>query len=78
MKQDTELSFEKSNPAVYMCSLYRLQNRFRKGDHATKQQLKKLLPLLDDKAELLPIVRISSHVTNLLLDPHWGCAWHVL
>lgn len=40
--------------------------------------MKKLLPRFDDRAELLPIVRISLHMTALLLDPQWGCAWHVL
>jgi hypothetical protein len=65
-------------PAQYMCSLFRLQNRFRKGDYVTKQQMKKLLPRLDERAELLPIVRISLHMTHLLLNPVWGSAWHVL
>jgi hypothetical protein len=65
-------------PAEYMCSLFRLQNRFRKGDYVTKQQMKKLLPRLDERAELLPIVRISLHTTHLLLNPVWGSAWHVL
>jgi hypothetical protein len=67
-----------NQPAQYMCSLFRLQNRFRKGDYATREQMKKLLPRFDDRAELLPIVRISLHMTALLLDPQWGCAWHVL
>lgn len=61
-----------------MCSLFRLQNRFRKGDHVTKENVKKLLPLLDEKAELLPVVRIVLHMTHLLLNPCWGSAWHVL
>jgi hypothetical protein len=61
-----------------LCSLFRLQNRFRKGDYVAKQQVKKLLPRLDEKAELLPIVRISLHMTHLLLNPVWGSAWHVL
>ena len=76
--KDSELCFDKKRPAEYMCSLFRLQNRFRKGDYVTKQQVKKLLPLLDEKAELLPIVRISLHMTHLLLNPCWGSAWHVL
>ncbi|KAH8724326.1 hypothetical protein GQ44DRAFT_285997 [Phaeosphaeriaceae sp. PMI808] len=75
---DSELCFDKSKPAEYMCSLFRLQNRFRKGDYVTQQQMKKLLPLLDERAELLPIVRISLHMTHLLLNPVWGSAWHVL
>ena len=28
------------------------------------------------KAELLPIVRITLHMTHLLLNPCWGSAWH--
>ncbi|OAL48346.1 hypothetical protein IQ07DRAFT_645817 [Pyrenochaeta sp. DS3sAY3a] len=75
---ESELCFDKAKPADYMCSLFRLQNRFRKGDYATKQEVKKLLPLLDEKAELLPIVRIVLHMTHLLLNPCWGSAWHVL
>jgi hypothetical protein len=76
--QTSELSFDMEKPAEYMCSLFRLQNRFRKGDYVTKQQMKKLLPRLDERAELLPIVRISLHTTHLLLNPVWGSAWHVL
>lgn len=76
--KDSELCFDKKIPAEYMCSLFRLQNRFRKGDYVTKQQVKKLLPPLDEKAELFPIVRISLHMTHLLLNPCWGSAWHVL
>ncbi|KAF2819376.1 hypothetical protein CC86DRAFT_307077 [Ophiobolus disseminans] len=75
---DSELCFDKAKPAEYMCSLFRLQNRFRKGDFVAKEQLKQLLPPLDEKAELLPIVRISLHMTHLLLNPVWGSAWHVL
>jgi hypothetical protein len=40
--------------------------------------MKKLLPRLDERAELLPMVRISLHMTHLLLNPCWGSAWHVL
>jgi hypothetical protein len=60
-----------------MCSLFRLQHRFRKGDYAARQNVKKLLPLLDEKAELLPVVRIALHTTHLLLNPCWGSAWYV-
>ncbi|KAL5117601.1 hypothetical protein ACEQ8H_004494 [Pleosporales sp. CAS-2024a] len=74
----SELTFDMKRPAEYMCSLFRLQNRFRKGDDATKQQVKMLLPRLDERAELLPIIRISLHMTHLLLNPVWGSAWHVL
>lgn len=58
--------------------MFRLQHRFRKSDEAAKENIKKLLPLLDEKAELLPIVRIALHTTHLLLNPVWGSAWHVL
>jgi hypothetical protein len=43
-----------------------------------KENVKKLLPLFDEKAELLPIVRTTLHMTHLLLNPCWGSAWHVL
>lgn len=58
-----------------MCSLFRLQHRFRNGDAETKANMKKLLPRLDEKAELLPVIRIALHSTVLLLDPSWGSAW---
>jgi hypothetical protein len=64
-----------------MYDLFRLQNRFRKAgkeDLATKQACKNELPPLDDRAKLLPIVRIALHMTHLLLNPVWGSAWHVL
>lgn len=60
-----------------MCSLFRLQHRFRNGDAAMKESVRKLLPRLDEKAELLPVVRIALHTTVLLLDPSWGSAWYV-
>lgn len=58
-----------------MCSLFRLQHRFRNGDSTTRSDVKKLLPRLDEKAELLPVIRIALHTTVLLLDPSWGSAW---
>jgi len=61
-----------------MCSLFRLQNRFRKADLATKEQIKRLLPRLDEKGDHMPIVRMFLHMTHLLLNPVWGSAWHVL
>lgn len=61
-----------------MCSLFRLQHRFRNGDAKIKANMKKLLPRLDEKAELLPVIRIALHSTVLLLDPSWGSAWYVL
>lgn len=75
---NSPLVFNKENPAEYMCSLFRLQNRFRSGNAATKEGVKMLLPKLDDKDEHLPIVRIFLHITHLLLNPVWGSAWHVL
>ncbi|KAF2112535.1 hypothetical protein BDV96DRAFT_579867 [Lophiotrema nucula] len=73
---DCEMSFSESKPAEYLCSLYRLQHRFRKGDTATK----KLLPCFDDRTTLdrLPGLRLALHQTHLLLNPCWGSAWHVL
>ncbi|EFQ85078.1 hypothetical protein PTT_20076 [Pyrenophora teres f. teres 0-1] len=77
-QQETELCFDKNKPAEYLCSLYRMQNRFRKGDHVAKENVKKLLPLFDERDELLPAIRITLHMTHLLLNPCWGSAWHVL
>ena len=76
--QEEDLCFDKEKPAEYLCSLYRMQNRFRKGDHLAKEKVKKLLPLFDEKDELLPVIRITLHITHLLLNPCWGSAWHVL
>ncbi|CBX97451.1 hypothetical protein LEMA_P105820.1 [Plenodomus lingam JN3] len=76
--QNCEILFDRAKPAEYMCSLFRLQNRFRSGDAATKEQVKKLLPLLDEFHQHLPIVRIVLHMTHLLLNPVWGSAWYVL
>ncbi|PZD29195.1 hypothetical protein A1F96_05298 [Pyrenophora tritici-repentis] len=75
---ETELCFDKNKPAEYLCSLYRMQNRFRKGDEIAKENVKKLLPLFDERDELLPAIRITLHMTHLLLNPCWGSAWHVL
>ncbi|KAF1834936.1 hypothetical protein BDW02DRAFT_597804 [Decorospora gaudefroyi] len=75
---DTDLCFDKNRPAEYLCSLYRMQNRFRKGDLVAKENVKKLLPLFDERDELLPAIRINLHMTHLLLNPCWGSAWHVL
>lgn len=55
-----------------------MQNRFRKGDAVEKENVKKLLPLFDEKDELLPVIRTTLHTTHLLLNPCWGSAWHVL
>ncbi|EUC36357.1 hypothetical protein COCCADRAFT_88441 [Bipolaris zeicola 26-R-13] len=76
--QETELCFDKNKPAEYLCSLFRMQNRFRRGDLAAKENVKKLLPLFDEKDELVPLLRITLHITHLLLNPCWGSAWHVL
>lgn len=61
-----------------MCSLFRIQNRYRKSDSAAREELKKLLPPFDDKDQLLPIITISLHMTHLMLNPCWGSAWYVL
>lgn len=75
---ESELCFDKNKPAEYLCSLFRMQNRFRKGDLPAKESVKKLLPLFDEKDELSPVIRLSLHMTHLLLNPCWGSAWHVL
>lgn len=72
--QECELSFDAEKPAHYLCSLYRLQNRFRKGDESVKA----LLPRFDEHAGLSPGLRLALHQTHLLLNPCWGSAWHVL
>src|SRR5207253_10129551 len=72
---DCELTFDPSTPSDYLCSLYRLQHRFRKGDTSVKSRL----PLLDEFSTLRSsFLRMSLHQTHLLLNPCWGSAWHVL
>lgn len=66
--------FDKNRPSDYLCSLYRLQHRFRKGDHSVKS----FLPALDEKNELVPGLRMALHQTHLLLNPCWGSAFYVL
>lgn len=68
------MCFDKNRPSDYLCSLYRLQHRYRKGDHSVK----KLLPRLDELSQLNPGLRTALHETHLLLNPCWGSAWHVL
>lgn len=80
-QKEEKLLFPIDKPAEFMYDLFRLQNRFRKAgkeDLATKQACKDALPPLDERATLLPIVRIALHMTHLLLNPVWGSAWHVL
>ncbi|KAF2791226.1 hypothetical protein K505DRAFT_339734 [Melanomma pulvis-pyrius CBS 109.77] len=71
---DTALRFDREEPAEYLCSLYRLQHRFRKGDRTVTQ----LLPSFDQPAKLNPGLRMVIHQTHLLVNPCWGSAWHVL
>lgn len=66
-----------NKPAEFMCSMYRLQNRFRKADFVGREQLKSLLPALDMNQHL-PIVRMALHMTHLLLNPVWGSAYYLL
>jgi len=73
--QTWDLEFDRTRPADYLCSLYRLQYRFRKGDNAAKESVKKYLPAFDDKGVLLPGLRMALHQTHLLLKPCWGSAW---
>ncbi|KAF2736214.1 hypothetical protein EJ04DRAFT_551446 [Polyplosphaeria fusca] len=70
---DWELCFDPEKPCDYLCSLYRLQHRFRKGDKSFSS-----LPLLDDKGCLKPGLRMALHQTHLLINPCWGTAWYVL
>lgn len=72
------MCLDASRPAEYVCSLYRLQNRWRKGDAATRRWAENRLPLLDTKCELPPSLRLILHQTHLLLNPIWQTAWQVL
>ncbi|KAF2277039.1 uncharacterized protein EI97DRAFT_375495 [Westerdykella ornata] len=74
--QESELCFDKNKPARYLCSLFRAQRRFRKGDRSVLT----LLPRLDETDELSrhPWLRIVLHQTHLLMNPIWQCAWFVL
>jgi hypothetical protein len=80
--QKTELvrfnSFDPRKPADYLCSLYRLQHRFRKSDAAGREVVKTFLPPLDEKGVLLPGLSMALHQTHLLCNPCWGSAWYVL
>ncbi|KAF2008649.1 hypothetical protein BU24DRAFT_402882 [Aaosphaeria arxii CBS 175.79] len=70
----TEVLFDASKPSQYLCSLFRLQHRYRKGD----QTVKNLLPRFDEAANLPPGLRLPLHQTHFLIQPVWMCAWHVL
>ncbi|KAH7117888.1 hypothetical protein B0J11DRAFT_94821 [Dendryphion nanum] len=69
-----DINFNEENPAEFLCSLYRLQHRFRKGD----QSVKDLLPRFDERHKLRPTLCLPLHQTHLLLNPCWGSAWYVL
>ncbi|KAF1995492.1 hypothetical protein P154DRAFT_538741 [Amniculicola lignicola CBS 123094] len=71
---DCDLTFDPSKPSEFLCSLYRLQHRFRKGDPTVKS----MLPLLDEYGRIMPGLQMALHQTHLLLNPCWGSAWHVL
>ncbi|KAF2634640.1 hypothetical protein P280DRAFT_474515 [Massarina eburnea CBS 473.64] len=73
-----EISFNPERPADYICSLYRLQHRYRKSDAVGKETVKTHLPLLDQKSELIPGLRMALHQTHLVLNPKWGSAYYVL
>ncbi|KAL5387383.1 hypothetical protein DPSP01_003604 [Paraphaeosphaeria sporulosa] len=73
-----ELCFDLNRPADYFCSIYRLQNRWRKGNAATKAWALNQLPPLDLKYKLPPSLRLILHQTRLLFDPVWQTAWQVL
>lgn len=61
-----------------MCSLYRLQHRYRKGDAVVKEAVKAHLPPLDVNSLVSPTLRMALHQTHLVLNPKWGSAWYVL
>ncbi|PVH95361.1 hypothetical protein DM02DRAFT_660216 [Periconia macrospinosa] len=73
-----ELCFDPNRPSDYLCSLYRLQNRYRKGDAVVRRTLKNSLPLLDEKSVLPPSLRLNLHQTHYLLNPCWHTAWYIL
>jgi hypothetical protein len=76
--QEWDIYFDKTRPADYLCSLYRLQHRFRKGDHTVKSYL----PPFDTPSfatpQMHPALRLTLHQTHLLLNPCWGTAFNVL
>lgn len=65
-------------PAEFLCSIYRLQNRWRKGEATAKDTARQQLPLLDTKYQLPPSLRLILHQTHLLFTPLWQTAWEVL
>lgn len=75
--QDYEISFT-STEYDYLCSLYRLQHRFRKADGIAREEVIKNLPLLDEKSVLPPSLRLNLHQTHFLLNPCWQTAWYVI
>ncbi|KAF1972810.1 hypothetical protein BU23DRAFT_466577, partial [Bimuria novae-zelandiae CBS 107.79] len=72
------LRFDPNRPAEYLCSIYRLQNRWRKGDATTKTWALSQLPLLDTKAQLPPSLRLILSQTHLLFNPVWQAAQETL
>ncbi|CAI6334539.1 unnamed protein product [Periconia digitata] len=72
------LSFDPSRSSDYLCSLYRLQHRFRKSDAGGREAVKRHLPLLDEKSVLPPSLRLNLHQTHFLLNPCWHTAWYVI
>ncbi|KAJ4298186.1 hypothetical protein N0V90_006085 [Kalmusia sp. IMI 367209] len=72
-----ELCFDQSKPVDYLCSLYRLQNRFRKGDAAAKDLARSQLPIFD-QGQLPSSLRMALHQTHLLFNPVWQTSWYML
>ncbi|ORY10477.1 hypothetical protein BCR34DRAFT_539470 [Clohesyomyces aquaticus] len=73
------LSFEPNNKSRYLCSLYRLQHRFRKGDYSVRSLLPPAVGpnnVIDPR--LGPSLGLALHQTYLLIFPSWASAWHVL
>ncbi|KAF2751431.1 hypothetical protein M011DRAFT_464167 [Sporormia fimetaria CBS 119925] len=71
---DFDLCFDQHRPFEFLCSLYKLQYRFRKGD----ESVQRFRPRFDDRSVLNPALRMILHQTHLLLEPCWGTAWYVL
>lgn len=72
------MCFDPNRSADYVCSIYRLQNRWRKGNAASKALALNQLPPLDLKWELPPSLRLILYQTRLLFDPRWQTAWQML
>lgn len=73
-QQRCPLTFDRDRPSDFLCSLYRLQHRFRKGDMSVRENL----PPFDQTSTLHPGLRMALHQTHLLIHPQWGTAFYLL